>query len=133
MTKMTAFGMKSTEKEYALVLDFLVKNYPAEEVPRINVNKATAIELESGLSQPAALAGGGAAGVPRSKWEFQIHRRPLESADDRCGKDPGQERPDRILAAPRRSCRRCCVPDAARRRGRRRRTWSTCRTRAPET
>jgi competence protein ComEA len=27
-----------------------VKNFPAEEVPRINVNTATAIQLESGLS-----------------------------------------------------------------------------------
>ena len=50
LTKMAAFGMKSTDREYALVLDYLVKNYPAEDVPRINVNKATAIELESGLS-----------------------------------------------------------------------------------
>jgi competence protein ComEA len=50
MTKMTAFGMKATDQEYALVLDYLVKNFPAEEVPRINVNTATAIQLESGLS-----------------------------------------------------------------------------------
>jgi competence protein ComEA len=50
MTKMSAFGMKSTEKEYALVLDYLVKHYPAEDIPPVNVNKATAIELESGLS-----------------------------------------------------------------------------------
>jgi competence protein ComEA len=50
MTKMSAFGMKATDRDYALVLDYLVKHYPAEEVPRINVNKATAIELESGLS-----------------------------------------------------------------------------------
>jgi competence protein ComEA len=59
MTKMTAFGMKSTEKEYQTVLDYLVKNFPAEDVPKVNVNKATAIELESGLSlkrsQAAAL------------------------------------------------------------------------------
>jgi competence protein ComEA len=59
MTKMAAFGMKSTEQEYALVLDCLVKNFPAEDVPKVNVNKATAIELESGLSlkrsQAAAL------------------------------------------------------------------------------
>ncbi|MCX6593206.1 MAG: helix-hairpin-helix domain-containing protein [Acidobacteria bacterium] len=49
MTKMTAFGMKSTADEYALVLDYLVKNYPAEDVPRINVNQASAIQLESVL------------------------------------------------------------------------------------
>jgi competence protein ComEA len=59
MNKMVAFGMKGSDQEFALVLDYLVKHFPAEEVPRVNVNKATAIELESGLSlrrsQAAAL------------------------------------------------------------------------------
>ena len=59
MNKMVAFGMKSTEQEYATVLDYLSKHFPADEVPRVNVNTATAIELESGLtlrrSQAAAL------------------------------------------------------------------------------
>ena len=50
MTKMTAYGMKSAEKEYALVLDYLTSAFPPEDVPRINVNTAKAIELESGLS-----------------------------------------------------------------------------------
>jgi competence protein ComEA len=50
MTKMTAFGMKATPGELALVLDYLAKHYPADEVPKVNINKATAIELESGLS-----------------------------------------------------------------------------------
>ncbi len=50
MGKMNAFGMKSTEAEYALVLDFLTKNYGAEDVARVKVNEATAIELESGLT-----------------------------------------------------------------------------------
>jgi competence protein ComEA len=50
MTKMAAFGMKATEQEYQAVLDYLVKNFPADEVPKINVNKATAIQLESALS-----------------------------------------------------------------------------------
>lgn len=59
LNKMTAFGMKSTDKEIALVLDYLAKHYPAEDLPRVNVNTARAIELESGLSlrrsQAAAL------------------------------------------------------------------------------
>jgi competence protein ComEA len=59
LTKMSAFGMKASERDYTLVLDYLAKNYPAEDLPRINVNKAAAIELESGLglrrSQAAAL------------------------------------------------------------------------------
>lgn len=50
VAKMVAFGMKATEAEVGTVLDFLVKHYPAEAVPRININKAKAIELESGLS-----------------------------------------------------------------------------------
>jgi competence protein ComEA len=50
MTKMAAFGMKASDQEYALVRDYLAKNFPAEDIPRINVNKASAIELESGLS-----------------------------------------------------------------------------------
>jgi competence protein ComEA len=50
LRKMTAFGMKATDKELDLVLDYLSKHYPAEDVPKVNVNTATAIELESGLS-----------------------------------------------------------------------------------
>ena len=59
LTKMTAFGMKATQQEYTAVLDYLSAHYPAEDIPKINVNKATAIQLESGLSlrrsQAAAL------------------------------------------------------------------------------
>ncbi len=50
MAKMAAYGMKSSDAEYALVLDYLVRNYPAAEIRKINVNTASAIELESGLS-----------------------------------------------------------------------------------
>jgi competence protein ComEA len=50
MTKMTAFGMKATDKDYALVLNYLAANFPADQAPKVNVNKATAIELEAGLS-----------------------------------------------------------------------------------
>ena len=48
--KMLAFGMKGKEEELRAVVEYLAKNFPAEEVPKINVNKAKAIELESGLS-----------------------------------------------------------------------------------
>jgi|SRR5581483_1588375 len=50
VAKMVAFGMKANEQEVDLILDYLAKHYPAEDVAKINVNKATAIELESGLS-----------------------------------------------------------------------------------
>jgi competence protein ComEA len=50
MAKMVAFGMKASDQEIGLVTDYLAKNYPAEDIPKVNVNKASAIELESGLS-----------------------------------------------------------------------------------
>ena len=57
--KMVNLGAKGTEKEIAAVHDYLVKNFPAEEAPRLKVNEATAIDFESRLSlrrsQAAAL------------------------------------------------------------------------------
>ena len=54
--KMAGFGMKASEKDMQAAVEYLVKNYPAEDIPRINVNKARAIELESGLSLPRSQA-----------------------------------------------------------------------------
>ncbi|HTP33237.1 MAG TPA: helix-hairpin-helix domain-containing protein [Candidatus Acidoferrales bacterium] len=54
--KMAGFGMKASEKDMQAVVEYLTKNYPAEDIPRINVNKARAIELESGLSLPRSQA-----------------------------------------------------------------------------
>jgi competence protein ComEA len=48
--KMVAFGMKGSDQEIRAVVDYLTKNFPAEEIPKLNVNKAEAIDLESGLS-----------------------------------------------------------------------------------
>jgi competence protein ComEA len=48
--KMVGFGMKGTEEEQALVLEYLVKNFPADDLPKVNVNKAEAIDFESALS-----------------------------------------------------------------------------------
>jgi len=56
MDKMAGFGMKATDKDMQAVLEYLVRNFPAEEIPRINVNQARAIELESGLSLPRSQA-----------------------------------------------------------------------------
>jgi competence protein ComEA len=50
MDKMSTLGMKATDQEMQAVLSYLSEHYPAETVPRINVNKARAIDLESGLS-----------------------------------------------------------------------------------
>jgi competence protein ComEA len=50
MDKMSTLGMKATDQETQAVLNYLSVHYPAETVPPINVNKARAIDLESGLS-----------------------------------------------------------------------------------
>lgn len=94
MTKMQAFGMKSSQQEYQLVLDYVAKNFPADDVPRINVNTATAIELESGLSlrrsQSAALIA------------YREKNGPFKSIED-LGKVPSidiakiEEKKDRII------------------------------------
>src|ERR1700734_522672 len=38
--KMVSLGAKATDKEIGAVIDYLAANFAAEEVPRINVNKA---------------------------------------------------------------------------------------------
>jgi competence protein ComEA len=59
MNKMVTLGAKGSDKDLETVFEYLVKNFPAEEAVKINVNKATSIELESGLtlrrSQAAAI------------------------------------------------------------------------------
>jgi competence protein ComEA len=48
--KMLAFGAKATDQQFNAVLDYLATNFPADDVPKIDVNKAAAIDFESGLS-----------------------------------------------------------------------------------
>jgi competence protein ComEA len=50
LNKMAAFGMKGTDAELLAVRDYLAKNFPAEELSPVDVNKARAIQLESRLS-----------------------------------------------------------------------------------
>lgn len=58
MTKMTALGLKGKPEDLDAILEYLVKHFAAEELPRVNVNKAKAIELEGRLSltRPQAAA-----------------------------------------------------------------------------
>jgi competence protein ComEA len=56
MDKMVALGAKGTQKEFDAIVEYLAKTYPGEEVPKIKVNEARAIELESGLSLPRSQA-----------------------------------------------------------------------------
>lgn len=50
MTKMTSFGMKGTDQELAVVFEYLATNFPGAPIPKLNVNKAAAIEFEARLS-----------------------------------------------------------------------------------
>ena len=50
MTKMVALGAKFSDHEFSTILEYLTKNFPADELPPVNVNKARAIQLESRLS-----------------------------------------------------------------------------------
>src|SRR5436190_14353537 len=48
--KMVGLGAKVSQKDQDAVLDYLAKNYPADDVPKVNVNTASGIQLESGLT-----------------------------------------------------------------------------------
>ena len=72
--KMVSLGAKATDKETGAVIDYLAANFAADEVPRINVNKARAIDLESGLtlrrSEAAAII------------QYRTKNGPFQSIDD---------------------------------------------------
>lgn len=48
--KMITLGAQGDEKDFRAVLDYLSANYAGEELPKLNVNKAPAIEFETRLS-----------------------------------------------------------------------------------
>ncbi len=50
LKKMMVLGMKAPDEDLHLVLAYLSKNFPAEELPPVDVNKARAIQLESRMS-----------------------------------------------------------------------------------
>jgi competence protein ComEA len=50
INRMVNFGADGTEAEFAAVLDYLSANYPASDLPPLNVNTARAIDFESRLS-----------------------------------------------------------------------------------
>lgn len=54
LDKMVSQGAKATDAELGAIYDYLVKNFPP--LPKINVNKATAAELEKELDLPSAQA-----------------------------------------------------------------------------
>jgi competence protein ComEA len=48
--KMVSLGAKGTPEEITATIDYLARAFPADEVPKLNVNTATQIEFESRLS-----------------------------------------------------------------------------------
>jgi competence protein ComEA len=74
VNKMVSLGAKTTDKETAAVIDYLSTHFVADDVPRINVNKARAIDLESGLtlrrSEAAAII------------DYRAKHGPFKSIDD---------------------------------------------------
>lgn len=74
VAKMAGLGMAASESDLKTVVDYLAEHYPADAIPKLNVNKATAIELESALSlrrsQSAAVI------------EYRKEHGPFKSLDD---------------------------------------------------
>lgn len=50
MDKMSNIGMRATDDEMTAILNYLSQHYPADPIPRLNVNKARAIDLEAAMS-----------------------------------------------------------------------------------
>lgn len=56
ITKMAGYGATGSDADFSAILDYLVKNFPQSSAI-INVNKATANQLESGLGLSPSEAG----------------------------------------------------------------------------
>lgn len=50
LMKMVGFGVKASDEELGVLVEYLAKHYPAGELPPLDVNAARAIQLESRLS-----------------------------------------------------------------------------------
>jgi competence protein ComEA len=50
INKMSSLGMNGKDAEMRAVVDYLAKAFPAEAVPKLNINTAVAIDFESALS-----------------------------------------------------------------------------------
>jgi competence protein ComEA len=50
IVKMMRMGAQGTDDEFDIILSYLAKNFAPETAPPININKATAIDLETSLA-----------------------------------------------------------------------------------
>jgi competence protein ComEA len=74
MTKMIAMGMKGSDEDMELVLDYLVENFPPEALPPININTARAIQIESRFSLKRSEAA--------ALLKYRKEHGPFQSLDD---------------------------------------------------
>ena len=50
INKMSVLGMQAKPEELRQAIDYLAKNYPADALPKVNVNTADPIDMESAFS-----------------------------------------------------------------------------------
>src|ERR1700685_910750 len=50
MEKMISLGAMATPEDFEAVLDYLSKNYPAAEAPKLHINSARPIDIEAALT-----------------------------------------------------------------------------------
>jgi competence protein ComEA len=74
MTKMVTLGMKAPEKDMQAAFEYLVAHYPADEVPKLNINQAEAIDIESALSLKRSQAA--------AVIQYRNQNGPFKSIDD---------------------------------------------------
>jgi competence protein ComEA len=72
--KMASLGANATQAQFQLITDYLAANFGAEAIPRININKCRAIDLESGLSLKRSEAA--------AIIEYRDKNGPFKSIDD---------------------------------------------------
>ena len=74
VNKMAALGMNSKDEENRLIVQYLANAFPAEAVQKLNVNKATSVELESALSLRRSVAA--------AVIEYRTKNGPFKSIED---------------------------------------------------
>jgi len=74
ISKMVSLGAQGTERDFSLALEYLATNYPAEAIPRLNVNQASAIDFESRLSLTRTQA--------RAVIDYRAKNGPFKSIED---------------------------------------------------
>jgi len=74
MDKMVTLGAQGEDQELKAVVDYLAAHYPADDVPKIRVNTARAIDFESGLSLKRSEAA--------AIIDYRTKNGPFQSIDD---------------------------------------------------